>query len=197
MNIESIVPSTFQGTSSFTQKNDRLHLLQPITHGYNVRGNTGDLNRSYKATNESSSTCAYVENLLSDMSFIKRIKFLLEILEDFTSLEVNTFSEEKSIVLDDGVSQKSFEYALRFLIELPDKFVIPTYDLHPDGHFSFVWSEDKLGIMSVAFDEKGGVNYACYFEANSETHNGYVGLFRKGKKLNSHSRIYSLIGEFS
>ena len=197
MNIESIVPSTFQGTSSFTQKNDRLHLLQPITHGYNVGGDTGYLNRSYKATNESSSTCAYVENLLSDLSFIKRVKFLLEILEDFTSLEANSFSEEKSMVLDEGVSHKSFEYALRFLIELPDKFVIPTYDLHPDGHFSFVWSEDNLGIMSVAFDEKGGVNYACYFEANSEKYNGYVGLYGKGKNLNSHSRIYSLIAEFS
>ena len=197
MNIESNVPSTFQGTSSFTQKNDRLHLLQPITHGYNVRVDTGDLNRSYKAINESSSTCAYVENLLLDLSFIKRIKFLLEILEDFTSLEANSFSEEKSIVLDEGVSHKSFEYALRFLIELPDRFVIPTYDLHPDGHFSFVWSEDNLGIMSVAFDEKGGVNYACYFEANSEKYSGYVGLYGKGKNLNSHSIIYSLIGEFS
>ena len=164
---------------------------------YNVRGDTGDLSRSYKATNESLSTCAYFENLFLDSSFYKRIKFLLEILEDFTPLEANSFSEVKLFVLDKGVSQKSFEYALRFLIELPDKLVIPTYDLHPDGHFSFVWLKDNLGIMSVAFDEKGGVNYACYFEANSETHNGYVGLFRKGKKLNSHSRIYSLIGEFS
>ena len=131
------------------------------------------------------------------MSFYKRIKFLLEILEDFTSIEANSFSEEKSIILNEGVNQKSFEYALRFLLELSDRFVIPTYDLHPDGHFSFVWSEDKLGIMSLAFDEKGGVNYACYFEANSETHNGYVGLYRKGKNLNSHSRIYNLIGAFS
>ena len=83
---------------------------------------------------------------------------MLEILEDFTSIEANSFSEEKSIVLNEGVNQKSFEYALRFLLELSDRFVIPTYDLHPDGHFSFVWSEDKLGIMSLAFDEKGGVN---------------------------------------
>ena len=197
MNIESIVPSTFQGTSSFTQKNNRLHLLQPITHGYNARGDTGDLNRSYKATNEFSSTCAYFENPFSDLSLYKRIDFLLEILEDFTSVEVSFFLEEKSIVIDDGVNQKSFQYALRFLLELPGELVIPTYDLHPDGQFSFVWSEDKLGIMSVAFDEKGGVNYACYLEANSETHKGYVGLYRNGKKLNSHSRIYSLIREFS
>ena len=47
--VLDIVPLTFQGTSSLTEKKDlKLDLLRWITIGYNVRANSGDLSRSYK-----------------------------------------------------------------------------------------------------------------------------------------------------
>ncbi len=95
------------------------------------------------------------------------LQFLAELIQDFISLEDFT-------LIDDDVNERSFAYALEFLLNLPDGLSVPTYDIHPDGEFSYVWRSDDAGILAIAFSADGNINYASYLPENNTRHKGKI-----------------------
>ena len=116
-------------------------------------------------------------------------------MQDFT---------EDGVLTDEEVNKSSFEYALQFLSNLPDNFSVPTYDVHPDGEFSYVWRNDNAGILAISFSEDGMINYASYSPRSNARPKGQIFLnalnFKNpgdDKASEADTILFTLIGRFS
>lgn len=124
-----------------------------------------------------------------------------ELIEDLMSIQ--TTDQESHLFFDNELNQDSFFNAFQFLIEMPDRLTMPSYDIHPDGDFSFVWQKEDTGILSLAFTNDGNVNYASYFVKNGSRHKGKVALknlsFNGGEMspTDEHKIIFTLVSKFS
>ena len=161
-------------------------------------GGTDILTPQYEFVQNTSSSFTDIEETPTDLTIKEKVELLLEILEDFTSFDLSAPADQDLVLVDNDVNEESFRNALKFLWDMPEHASIPVYDVHPDGQFSFVWRDSEKGILSLAFEEDGGINYASYFEKNRETHKGRVVLDGDGdRRPDSNSIIHNLIEAFS
>ncbi len=134
------------------------------------------------------------ENRSDELNAQLKIDLFMEIIEDFVSPDSS--SDHDLLLTDDSVDSKSLVMALRFLLKMSNNLPFPTYDVHPDGQFSFVWREKETGILSLAFEKEGGVNYASYFSKSGATHKGKV-FIEDEQNISVGSILHNLINEFS
>ncbi len=195
-----LLSSLLVAPSTGDLESDNSNLFPPLMH--DVFHGTGSsmttLYPKYDFIQSTTSGVAEVGEETVNLALKNKLEFLLEILEDFTSFDLNASLEQDLTIIDKDVKESSLMEALKFLWDLPEKASIPSYDVHPDGQFSFVWRDSSTGILSLSFEENGGINYASYFEKSNATHKGKVFLKRDDEKSpNAHSILYNLIEAFS
>jgi hypothetical protein len=103
--------------------------------------------------------------------------FIIELVKTFISVDSSDVAR-----IDPDINEKSFFTALMFLSRMPDELAIPTYDIMPDGDFSYVWHTGK-GIVSMAFSPEGWLNYASYDAKTGNRHKGKIRLLNKEEKF--------------
>lgn len=195
-----ILSSLFIVPSTGDLESYKPNLLPPIVHD-EVRGTGSGIATDYPRYDFFQGTTSGVTEIQDDLVNLplkKKVEFLLEILEDFTSFDLNASLEQDLTIVDNDVNENSLMEALKFLWDMPENFLIPSYDVHPDGHFSFVWRDALVGILSLSFEEDGGVNYASYFDKSKATHKGRI--FLKSNEENTPkatSILYNLVEAFS
>ena len=127
----------------------------------------------------------------------KKSLFLIELIQDFYSLDTLEFE-------DDDLEEKSFKYALEFVMKMPESLGVPAYDIHPDGEFSLVWRKDGVGIFAISFSTNGEINYASYSPSTNIRHKGLLSfndlLFHPVGNKNASEEdtiLFTLINKFS
>lgn len=183
-------PSASATTSYFPYQNDQ------IDHSYSSgRHNNDQQNPDFSENN--TATPYLLDKYKSEKEQSRKDFFVAELVQDFYSLDDLKFE-------DDDLNEKSFKYALEFLLQMPESLGIPSYDIHPDGEFSFVWRKEGTGIIALSFSENGDINYASYSPSTNIRHKGLLSfddlLFNspEHKKASVEDTIiFTLIKKFS
>lgn len=119
----------------------------------------------------------YSFNEAQKQKFSRKENFLIELVRTFVSVDSSDVAK-----IDPDINEKSFSAALMFLMRMPNGLAIPTYDIMPDGDFSYVWHTDK-GIVTTAFSSEGWLNYASYDAKTGNRHKGKICLLNKEEKI--------------
>ncbi|HRI75526.1 MAG TPA: hypothetical protein PLX33_00905 [Alphaproteobacteria bacterium] len=143
----------------------RLRNHLPITgdlFGEKIRSKSSRSGENFFADNISSLRLAKVVTHLKNYDTShERKKFLTSIIEDF-------IGEDNGSIIDGDVKPESLAQGLIFLQSLPINYRNPTYDIHPDKEFSFVWSIKNGPILSLAFSTDGLIRYAYFSPSDNE-----------------------------
>lgn len=109
---------------------------------------------------------SYVEDIMGHNLSADKIALCNDLIDSCLS--------EDHQSLDEDVNGMSFYYALKFIFEMSNDIPVPSFDLHPDGELSLLWRSREKGIFSLAFSERGVINYSAILLPNETKHKGQI-----------------------